>query len=261
MSFFKDKKLTLVLPFYNDGEDRMPLQVETWKSYPDWVWDNISIVLVDDCSVPTLETHYPKDNGINFNLSIYRVRDSLKYNLPGAYNLGFSVCDTEWVYGMDSDHMHTWDDFSTLLTELEVDDNAFYQCIRRRITNDPNRAYSNRRASGSWLMRKELWKQANGLDEELTGERSHSWGYWEHDFTYRLMALVPIKLPGKDEELPRIEILEYLPDYFGLDLNPHCDEDKQTNRRRAAYKRHGLKEHPTEMLRFAWHKVYGQRRV
>jgi predicted glycosyltransferase involved in capsule biosynthesis len=246
----------MIHPFYNDGGDRISLQLGAWKAYPDWVWDKINVVFIDDGSNPTLESHYPKDNGLNINLKIYRIKEDLRYNLPGAWNLGFHVANTDWVYAFDSDHIFTTENFLKVL-DLDVQDNHFYQLERTRHTNIARKLRPGRVATGSWLIRKEFWKAVNGFDEELTGERSQSHGYWEHDFTTRLTKCAMKITP----EGVRIE--EYLPDYFGHQPSSIHGRSflNRRNRRRYAAKRNGEIEHPTEMLRFTWEQVYEQERT
>lgn len=250
----KDMKLTIIHPFYNDGGTRLPLQFEAWKTYPDWVWDVVNVILIDDGSAPTLESHYPKDNGLNFNLKIYRINEDLRYNVPGAWNLGFHVAETDWVYAFDSDHVHTVENFIRVL-ELDVEDDRFYQLSKRRHTNIETQRALGRIAGGSWLVRKEHWAAVGGLDEELTGERSNSRGYWDPDFSWRLRAVAKITVPEG------IVVEEYMPDYFGLSSNPHKGWKNLKNRRRHAAKKSGKIEHPTDMLRFMWEQVYEQRRT
>lgn len=257
MTLFKDTPLTFVHPFYNDGADRIPLLLEAWASYPDWVWDNISVVLIDDCSNPPLLGHFPKDNDLNINLRVYRIKEDLKYNLPGAWNLGFHVVDTEWVYALDSDHFHTKENLVKLLTEVEAVDNVFYQARRNRISSIPDKSWVTTPASGSWLIQRKAWEKVYGFDEELTGARSNSWGAWEWDFTSRLYETGGLTRTV----LTDIQVEEYCPDWFGYTDDPHFGLDKTTNKRRYRYKQQGLVEHPTEMLRFEWEKVHEQRRT
>lgn len=257
----KDTKLTLMHPFWNEGQYRIPLQFEVWETYPDWVWDVVNIVLIDDCSTVPLESHYPKDNDLNFNLKIYRIKDDLIYNLPGAWNLAFHVAKTDWCHAVDSDKTYTSDDFTNLLTKVDVQDNCGYQFHQRRHTSiDELQQRSGRWDSGSWLCRKEHWTSIGGFDEELTGARSNSHGYWEHDFSSRLFDVAPqVKCVGPDAPI----IDEYMPDYFGLSPDPHggWGDGGTTNRRRFRAKQRGEIEHPTEMLRFEWEQVYEQRRT
>jgi glycosyltransferase involved in cell wall biosynthesis len=255
MTFLKDTGLTIIHPFYNDGKERISLQFEAWETYPDWVWDAVDVVLIDDGSDPSLESHYPKDNGLNFNLKIYRIKEDLRYNLPGAWNLGFNAANTDWVYAFDSDHIHTKENFIKVLTELDAQSDCYYQLERRRHTSIEKRKRPGRMATGSWLVLKEYWTAVDGFDEDLTGERSQSWGYWEHDFTDRLNNLVPKVCP------PGIFIEEYLPDYFGYPPGLHVGWNNRKNRRRYTAKMRGEIEHPTEILRFDWEQVYEQRRT
>ncbi len=252
----KDTQLTLMHPFWNEGQYRIPLQFKVWETYPDWVWDVVNIVLIDDCSTVPLESHYPKDNDLNFNLKIYRIKDDLTYNLPGAWNLAFNVAKTDWVYAIDSDKTYTKEAFIKILTKLDVQDDCYYQFMRRRHTNIDKLLRPGRIDTGSWLVRKEHWTAINGFDEELTGARSGSRGWWDPDFCYRLFAVSSqvIINPG-----PIID--EYMPDYFGLTPNPHKGWKNRSNRRRFNAKLRGEIEQPTEMLRFEWEQVYEQKRT
>jgi hypothetical protein len=249
----KDLGLTLMHPFCNEGHERIPLQFEAWKTYPDWVWDAINVVLIDDCSTPTLESHYPKDNELNFNLKIYRIKDDLKYNLPGAWNLAFHVANTDWVWAVDSDKHYTKENLLKVL-ELDVEDDRRYQFKQQRHTN-LDKLRHDKWDSGTWLIRKEHWAAIDGFDEELTGARSKSRGYWDPDFNRRLNAVV------KKTGIRSINVEEYMPDYFGHSDRPHVGWYNKINRRRYAAKKRGTIDHPTEMLRFEWEQVYEQERT
>ena len=222
----KDTQLTIVHPFYNDGHNRVPIQIEAWMGYPDWVWDNIKVVLIDDHSTPSLLSHFPVDNKFNFDLKIYRIKDDLTYNLPGAWNLGFHVSDTEWVFGMNSDERMLKENMLKLLTQAELDPEYYYQFKRNRITYMENLRAHGAFASGSWLVRKSIWKQIDGFDEDFGGYVKNSWGYWEHDFNLRLKRVTERRIARSEtKENLWIRIDEHMPDCFGLEvweIHPNC---------------------------------------
>lgn len=257
----KDTQFTVVHPFYNDGDDRFPIQFEVWKSYPDWVWDHIKIVLIDDHSTPPLLSHFPTENEFNFDLKIYRIKQDLNYNLPGAWNLGFHVADTEWVFAMDSDHRMLKEDMVKLVAEGELNPEYYYQIRRNRITYMENLSAKHGTASGSWLVCKRLWEKIGGFDEELAGYAHNSWGWWEHDFNRRLKLVVDVHLVrAADNTNLHLMIQEHLPDSFGKqvwDIHP----DSTANRERYRAKVVNKAEHPTDMLRFDWELVYKQERT
>lgn len=178
--FIKDIGLTIIQPFCQD-ENRFKLQVENWRKYSDFVKDKVNLILVDDCSDIPLHTLVPDD--LDMNLRIYRILDNLKWNTPGAWNLGFKHLNTEWALMFDSDCWFEPDAMEKILN-LDPQPDYFYLFERKRIGGP--RPYYTRYLPCCFLIKKEAIESVGGMDEDFTGEWSGGYGIFDNFFEWEL---------------------------------------------------------------------------
>jgi len=93
--------LTIVHPFYNE-EMRFRLQWKQWMNWDRHIREAVKVIIADDHSDPGMETYVP-EGPRGLDLQIYRIKENLKWNTPGALNMGIKEATTEWVLIMDSD--------------------------------------------------------------------------------------------------------------------------------------------------------------
>jgi len=178
--------LSLVHPFYNEPK-RFEVQFENWKNWSDEAKSVVQIIVVDDCSNPPVSSYLrpSQQKRIDFNLKCYRVKQDLKYNTPGALNLGIHCSTTNWILIMDSDCLFESSMIDKVLS-LEVDPTCVYFFPRKRVTTDENQKKNTRFLPCTLLFHKNVYDIIGGFDEDFTGERSGGYGFFDNDFTNRI---------------------------------------------------------------------------
>jgi len=243
----RDIELSIVIPFYNDFR-RLPFHVENWGNYKPASREKLHFVLVDDCSVRPLIGAI--DVSVVENLYVYRVKDDLKWNTPGALNLGITQAPTEWVVCMDSDCMFFPENLEKLL-DFEPEPDKFYYFKRKRICNDwPEKLLLDRYLPCAILMTKTAFLNIGGFDEDFSGARSRGYGFFDTDLENR------IKVAGLRQQVNGVFIHEYMEDIMGP--NVHTREAVRNmdriNRKLYYSKIAGETPRGGELCRFKWRK-------
>ncbi len=249
--------LTIVHPFYNEKE-RFVIQLENWKRMSDKAKDVVSIVVSDDCSNPPIHSFIPPGSSFDFNLEIYRIKEDLKWNTPGALNLGISRHHTDWVMIMDSDCLLLPEDLDNLLT-LRPHEDYNYWFERNRITEIAERKKVTRFLPCSILFHINAYEKVGGFDEDFTGSRSGGYGFFDNYFATRLA----------DECSPKrvvmgVTITEYMEDKVGPNIQTRtgvrADVHHRANKFLMGDKRSGKLSQNKNLLRFEWEKTFSNRR-
>jgi len=246
----KDTRLTIVHPFYND-EKRFDVQFKNWGTYPKDLKKSIDIILVDDCSKHPLSNRITKNRlkYIDFNFRILRITDDLKWNTPGALNLGVTSAQTDWVVFMDSDCLFKADDIEKLLSTTP-EPNSVYNFERIRVSKDIEKAKITRLLGCAYLLEKETFLSVHGFDEDFTGEYSKGYGHFDNQFTNKLKKR---RIPFRRTEA---KITEYMEDtYMGPNIQTKDRIRRETHdiNKRLMYKK-DTGEIPIrrDMLNFSW---------
>lgn len=177
--------LSLIHPFYND-EKRLELQIENWMTWPEEICKLVDITLVDDYSkVPLMlgknQRKHLKRKG--FSIHIYRIVDNLKWNTPGALNLGFTVAPKRWALTMDSDCFFDAENIEKLVNYYPHI-NHVHKFKRKRYgtTESANWLNNDRWLPCTMLMSKEIFWHTGGFDEDFTGEYTGGYGMFDTYF-------------------------------------------------------------------------------
>jgi glycosyltransferase involved in cell wall biosynthesis len=245
---------TIVHPFYNEPK-RLELQLENWRAYKDQFKDNLEIIIADDCSDPGVHAMLEWEE-IDFNLTVYRVLQDLKWNTPGALNLGISQSKTHWVLIMDSDCLLKPEAMQELI-DLRPDEKFFYVFDRDRITDDPIKKSNTRFLPCSILFNRPTFDEVYGFDEDYQGG---GYAYFDNDFWDKM--LLAGRWIGK---LPRdrLVITEYMEDVVGPNIQQKTGVTKENyvvNKHLFYDKKAGRKGRSEDMLRFPWEKSFEHRR-
>ena len=250
-----ERGLTIVVPFYDDF-NRLELQFKNWRKFSQKVRDKLHIILVDDCSPNPLILPPSKLKRINFDLSIYRITTDLKWNTPGALNLGITQAPTEWVFIMDSDCLIEPDMIEKLMVELTPEQRFIYWFRRRRITNDPKKAGNKKYLPCTILFNKTMFHEIGGFDEDFTGGHNDGYGFFDNDFGYKSEEFVYTQ--GR---VRGVKITEYMEDIVGPNVqqrtNVRATVELEINRKMYREKCLGQIPRSTDILRFEWEKLYG----
>lgn len=208
---------TVVHPFFNEME-RFNLQLSKWVQWSEKVKSTVHIVVVDDCSTPSLKSMLPMSmvKRLDLNLQIFRIVDDLKWNTPGALNLGITQAPTDWVFIMDSDCLLEPDMIEKLLN-FRPNPDYLYTCLRDRITEDSAKKAIFRPPTCSLLFNKNQFNKVGGFDEDFTGTRSGGYGFFDWDFI--------VRFPEPRRVIKDIFISEYLEVVPSVQLRTNVSED------------------------------------
>ena len=159
----KNKKITLIMPYYDNG-GMLEVQQRIWMKYSNDIINKISFIIVDDGSpVNKASEHIIQDY---LDLSIYYVTVDIPWNQDHARNLGSYKADTEWLILTDMDHIIPEETISYLLNNIKVFDDKYYYTFDR-INYKDNSDYKYH--PNSYFISKKLYWEIGGYDEEFAG--------------------------------------------------------------------------------------------
>ena len=261
----EDVGLTVVHPFYNEKE-RFHRQLEVWKGWSDYVRDRVRIVLIDDGSPNPVHTYIDKHADYllaRLNFSIHRITKNLKWNTPGALNLGLHMAPTDWVLIMDSDCAFTDEHMRTLL-KADPEPFAVYKFPRQRYGCDRSENLKNKRFLPCTMLfhRSLFWDRLGGFDEDYTGEYSGGYAFFDTDFderAFRLKDRCPMFIWNA------VTATEWMPSLAGYEIVERTKNDERKNRELLFRKRMARSEsqevkNPSPILRFEWETTYSRSR-
>jgi len=145
-------KITLIYTFFGQFERIAGIRKE---KHPD-----CKVIIIDDCYKKPLKKIKCAD--------VYRIKDDITWNQPGAKNLGFQEAEG-WVVCADIDH---------LVTKKNIDE------IIKLKKEQCNIYYLGREDNDSWnvfLIHKDDFEKVGGFDEDFSGD----YGYDDIDFLER----------------------------------------------------------------------------
>ncbi len=202
-----NKDLTIIYTYFGQKER---IEGIVNEKHPD-----TRVIIVDDCHPDALE----KIDGVD----IYRIEDDIKWNQPGAKNLGFHVSDG-WIVCADIDHLVTKENVEELI-RMEKEKGAVY--------------FLGREDNNSWnifLIHKEDFEKVGGYDEDFSG----NYGFDDIHFLKKCQAFL------KAEERRDIKVK-----VFAEESSSKLDRDWVLNK--LLYEKKGLEKTPR--IRFKWHKL------
>jgi len=239
-----NNEITLVYTYYNNPET-LEFQTRTWQSYPEEIKKTLKVIVVDDCSpIPAL----PILKDQHLNLSLFRVKTDIPWNITGAKNLGANQAETKWIFVSDIDHFFTSTNITRLL-QLPLDETRYYNINRARVGDTE---LDSRNVKYFWpsnnlmLLTKEAFWKAGGFDEDFAGSYGCEGGYFR-----RCLKAVNIR----QTILGGVILNYFCSSKFMLDSKtPNLSRDKVKNR--ALYIEKKMKRIPqsTDHLRFEWER-------
>jgi glycosyltransferase involved in cell wall biosynthesis len=258
-------RLTIVHPFYNEYA-RFKLQYANWLGWSDEVRERVNVVLIDDGSASPIHELFTSRRIAklgNFNISVHRIEKDLKWNTPGALNLGLTVAPTDWVLIMDSDCAFDNENMEKLL-KAAPDPNAIYKFPRQRLGSGAVRTENltkKRWLPCTMLFHRSLFMdKVGGFDEDYTGEYSGGYAFFDTDFDERAFSM--------HNEHPMliwndVTAIEWMPSMADGEIVHRSIEDQNVNKRllyekRAIRMETGDVRNPSPILRFKHSKVYEQ---
>lgn len=242
----RDLGLTLMYPCLGQP-DRISRLLEGWDNWWLDTKQHVKIVLVDDHGTPSIESMLA-GREMDYDLSVYRIEDDVKYNMPGAMNLGAMVASTPWLLMMDTDYSFPRDDIHRLL-QFRPRPEETYAFYLDRVTDGVHVARDTKVHTNTFLIHKDMFTDLNGFDEDFGGGD----GYGYHDCAFRL------KLKEAGYEV--VQQRGYTATEWVDDKNTgYTREEQGHNAIVWRNKREGKVPNSTDMLRFKWKKVLHNRR-
>jgi len=260
----ENTKLTLVHPFYNE-QARFNRQVEVWRNWSDYVRDRVNIIIVDDGSPNPVRNYItPEIDKLlsNFNFSIQRIKKDLKWNTPGALNVGLVEAPTEWVLIMDSDCAFDNENMEKLL-KADPESFAVYKFPRQRMGRKGDHLDNRRFLPCTMLFHRSLFlDKVGGFDEDYTGEYSGGYAFFDTDFDERAYLF---KCENPMFIWNSVTATEWMPSITKGEIVKRTDKDQNVNRRLLQDKRAKRREtldikNPGPILRFEYEQVYKRER-
>jgi hypothetical protein len=244
--------LSLVHPFWGEAK-RFDIQFENWVKFSKNAKNKLEIIIIDDHGDPPIHTLLTSNKlkYLDFTLLVYRITDDLKWNTPGALNLGFTVASNSWTLIMDSDCMFMPDVMDNVL-DLNPSEGTVYKFDRIRIEKD--RTYEKRWLTCTMLMHKRQFWGLNGFDEDFTGAWSGGYGFFDNDFDRRR---------GGSRNwgvVEGIRATEYMHDLVGRVDRDH-GKHHRINRTIMTDKAMDRIPQNNHILNFAWEKVFDSREI
>jgi hypothetical protein len=240
--------LSIIHPMWNE-EKRFELQLENWRTWDEEIRDLVDITIVDDHSDPPVSSYVGLNRqkvieDLDLEISIYRILDDLKWNTPGALNLGVTVAPKPWVLFMDSDCMFDSDNVRKLLN-LVPNPRMVHKFKRWRIEKDKD--YEFRPLTCTMLMhKKRFWRIR--FDEDFSGSHSGGYGFFDNNFDHRGGSSRRVLVND-------IYATEYMHDIVGRVERDH-QSHHNINKKLMYEKEKGNIPYNNQILNFAWELDY-----
>lgn len=154
-------RITLLYPYYENPQ-MLAHQVSVWSGYHDAIKEHLEIILVDDASPenPAL----PIIRNLDAHHRLYRIKQDIRWNHPGARNLGFREAVPGWVLATDMDHVVPAPEMQKLI-ERRWDPSCFYRPARLKMPQlEPVSPHQN-----SFLIQRDTFLEVGGYDEDYCG--------------------------------------------------------------------------------------------
>ena len=143
---------------YYESPLMLKKQIEFWRNYP----NGLKYIVIDDGS----PTKPAKDvlRNTDLDIELYRIEENIPWNIGGARNLLFTVCEDDWVLMMDIDHLMSLSGID-YIHSMPLDENCHYRFARFRPKEDrwikPHR--------DTILVRRDDYWKVGGFDEDISG--------------------------------------------------------------------------------------------
>lgn len=225
-------KITIVYSYYN-SQQVIPILVNNWNSWDEEVRKHVTVIVVDDGSRISFAELVKLYNWYNFNIEIYQILEDIKWNQAGAFNLGFSQANTEWIMNMPVDRLIPNDTIKRIINSSL--NNKFYY-LMKDILHGSFIGYP----AGIMLLTKRAFIDCGKFDEDFCGNYGHD------DILFR-NYLDKICKPVITDWC--IEVLPEVGHMHGL------TRDTSVNKKLMDDKVAGIIQRSTDICRFKWKKI------
>ena len=159
---YSDIEISYVIPAYVQNKDNRDVAnlLDTYASYSKEVRQKIQFIIVDDGSPIPIEVNNPK-----LNILLARVTEDIKWNQPGARNLGVHLARSSKLILTDLDH--TFPE-SVLKDLIRYPIPTSIWKFRRKRNGAKVKAHPN-----TFFISKATYFKTLGVDEEFSGNYGH----------------------------------------------------------------------------------------
>lgn len=166
ISFFKEHyvestiRLTYIVQYYLEDNAYDPIKelIEIYSTYKEEILKKIHFVFVDDGS----KTPITISDDVNLNYTLVRINENIKWNQPGARNLGVQFAKSENIVVTDLDIFFPENLFESLIY-FHPPRNSIFKFVTyagmKRV--DPH--------FNVFFMNKDVFLRTKGVDEEFSG--------------------------------------------------------------------------------------------
>jgi hypothetical protein len=151
-------RISIIVHGYNN-QSALSLQEPYWREWQ--LIDQIEFIFIDDGSSPPLSLE-----NLPAHARCYRIHTDIKWNQPGAKNLGAKFAQGEWFLFYDLDHfvdnnflISLFDNLKYLKSDIIYKFNRF--CIKSQSLINPH--------INSFLIHRDGYNLIDGYDEDFSG--------------------------------------------------------------------------------------------
>ena len=156
--------------------------IDSWNNFPEDLLQQISFTIIDDCSKVNIKD-LPKDCNLNnLDLSLFRIKEDIKWNTSGVRNLGALHSESKYLLILDMDTANS--DICRKLIDISKNNinKSIYFDFNRIVVGDDKHPKNNVNHPAVCLIRRQDYWLVNGCDEELSG----NYGYTSNLFKCKL---------------------------------------------------------------------------
>ena len=235
------KLINIILSYFNEEKKDVMRHIDSWNNFPEDLLQQISFTIIDDCSKVNIKDLLKDCNLNNLDLSLFRIKEDIKWNTSGVRNLGALHSESKYLLILDMDTIVNSDICRKLIDISKNNINkSIYFDFNRIVVGDDKHPKNNVNHPAVCLIRRQDYWLVNGCDEELSG----NYGYTSNLFKCKLEEYNVEK-----QTLKNISIL-----YYSEAQKDNLDRNRNHNRKIFERKRKD-KLLPKKIIRFQWEKV------